>query len=177
MLPNLKVKPAPGVAKTGLSLERFLPYRLSYSTSLLSEAIARAYQDRFELSIPEWRVIAHVAEDSAVTQQEIGRRARMDKVTVSRAARALCARGLIARASNPRDRRSQILTLTKAGGRLYRSIAPKALELERAVFDQFDPREIALLRRMLAGIDAAAATLIAAGDGRRIAKSGSPTYL
>jgi DNA-binding MarR family transcriptional regulator len=160
-----------------LKLERFLPYRLSYSTSLLSEAIARAYRDRFELSIPEWRVIAHAAENPAITQQEIGRRTRMDKVTVSRASRALCARGLLARESNPRDRRSQFLVLTKPGRRLYQSIAPKALDLERTVFSQFNEREIALLRKILAGIDAAAATLIAAGGGRRVAKSDSPTYL
>jgi DNA-binding MarR family transcriptional regulator len=149
-----------------ITLERFLPYRLSYSAGLLSEAIARAYRDRFGLSIPEWRVIAHVAEGSVVTQQEIGRRTRMDKVTVSRAARALHARGLLARESNPRDRRSQFLVLTKAGGRLYRSIAPKALALERAVFSQFNRREIALLLKMLAGIDAAAATLADRKTGR-----------
>jgi DNA-binding MarR family transcriptional regulator len=165
------------IRKSKLSLEQFLPYRLSYSTSLLSEAIARAYQDRFELSIPEWRVIAHVAENAAISQQDIGRRTRMDKVTVSRAARALYGRGLLARESNPRDRRSQFLVLTKAGRRLYASIAPKALDLERAIFNQFSDREIALLRKMLTGIDAAACMLISTGESRRVAKYGSATYL
>jgi DNA-binding MarR family transcriptional regulator len=152
------------IAESGLSLERFLPYRLSYSAALLSEAIGREYRDRFRLSVAEWRVVAHVAEHAGITQQEIGRRTRMDKVTVSRAALALCARGLIARQSSPHDRRSRLLVLTAPGRRLYRSIAPRALELERKVFSQCSDREIEVLRKVLARIDAAASTLIAAGE-------------
>jgi DNA-binding MarR family transcriptional regulator len=152
------------IVDSGLSLERFLPYRLTYSAAILSEAIAREYRDRFKLSIAEWRVVAHVAEHEGIAQQEIGRRTRMDKVTVSRAALALCARGLIARRSNPRDRRSRLLVLTAAGRRLYRAIAPKALELEREVFSQCSEREIEVLRKVLARIDAAAGTLLGVGE-------------
>jgi DNA-binding MarR family transcriptional regulator len=152
------------IADSALSLERFLPYRLSYSAAILSEAIAREYRDRFKLSIAEWRVVAHAAEHEGITQQEIGRRTRMDKVTVSRAALALHARGLIARQSNPRDRRSRLLVLTAPGRRLYRSIAPKALELERKLFSQCSEREVEVLRKVLARVDAAACALLGAGE-------------
>jgi len=47
--------------KPVLLLENFLPYRLSVLTNLVSSAIAGAYRERFGLSIPEWRVVAVLA--------------------------------------------------------------------------------------------------------------------
>ncbi len=141
------------MAKRSLVLETFLPYRLSYTSSLVSELIAGAYKSLFGLTIPEWRVIAHTAEEAGVTQQQIGQRSRMDKVTVSRAAIALIDRGLVARAENPSDKRSHQLVLTVAGRALYDQVAPKALELEARVFDRFDDQDLAILENMLRKID------------------------
>jgi DNA-binding MarR family transcriptional regulator len=158
MLPTSRVRP-PRTARhapAGLALERFMPYRLSYSANLVSEAIAQQYSVIFNLTIPEWRVLAHTAEQSGITQQEIGLRTRMDKVTVSRATIALVARGLIARHKNRADRRSRLLSLTRSGRQLYAAIAPKALELERAVFGQFSAADLAAFRIFLQRIDAAA---------------------
>ena len=44
-----------------IDLDRFLPYRLSVLTNLVSGTIADAYRRRFGLSIPEWRVLAVLA--------------------------------------------------------------------------------------------------------------------
>jgi DNA-binding MarR family transcriptional regulator len=41
-----------------LILEDFLPYRLAILSHTVSSSIARAYDQRFGLTIPEWRVIA-----------------------------------------------------------------------------------------------------------------------
>jgi DNA-binding MarR family transcriptional regulator len=155
----------PNSSPTALSLEQFMPYQLSYCANLVSEAIAQQYSVIFDLTIPEWRVVAHVAERSGITQQEIGLRTRMDKVSVSRATIALTARGLVSRDQNPADRRSRLLTLTAAGRRLYAAIAPKALELERAVFGQFSAAEIAALKNFLQRIDAAASAAMTAKAG------------
>ncbi|MDA4836162.1 MarR family transcriptional regulator, partial [Enterobacter hormaechei] len=99
------------MAEPRLVLDEFLPFRLSVTSNLVSGLIARAYQSLFGLSIPEWRLITVVAESGAITQQAIGARTRMDKVTVSRAAIALGERGLLARQGNPEDRRSHLLDL------------------------------------------------------------------
>ena len=132
-----------------LQLDDFLPFRLSYTSNLVSERIARSYEALFGLKIPEWRLIAVIAEGRGTTQQDIGGRTRMDKVTVSRAAVALFERGLITRAPNPADGRSHLLTLTPAGHTLYAQIAPKALELEASIFGQFSAEELAALKDML----------------------------
>lgn len=133
-----------------------MPYRLSITSNLVSDRIARAYEAMFGLSIPEWRLVAVVAEVEVTTQAEIGERTRMDKVTVSRAAIALVGRGLMQRAPNRADRRSHLLSLTAAGRDLYAAIAPKALELEARVFARFTPDELTAFTDMLGRIDAAA---------------------
>lgn len=142
---------------TRLKLDRFLPYRLSITSNRVSSAIASTYQTLFGLKIPEWRLIAIVAEHDGITQHALGVATRMDKVSVSRAAATLVERGLIARQPNPGDQRSHLLKLTGPGRVLYDDVAPKALELEAQVFAGFSPEEIATFRTMLDRIEASAA--------------------
>ena len=139
-----------------LQLDDFLPYRLSITSNLVSDRIARTYEALFGLSIPEWRLVAVIAETGAITQAELGERTRMDKVTVSRAAIALTGRGLLARAPNESDRRSHHLSLTREGQALYEAVAPKALAMERALFARFSAAELAAFTAMLRRIDEAA---------------------
>jgi len=137
-----------------LALDDFIPFRLSFTSNLVSDRIARAYQTLFGLSIPEWRLVAVVAETGGISQREIGTRTRMDKVTVSRAAIALAERGVLAREANAADKRSHRLVLTEAGRTLHAAIAPEALALERRIFAGFDPAELAGFVATLRRIDA-----------------------
>jgi DNA-binding MarR family transcriptional regulator len=137
------------MADVSLRLDAFIPYRLSITSYLVSETIAGAYQALFGLSIPEWRVVAVIAEDEGMTQQQVGRRTQMDKVTVSRATIGLVDRGLVERRPHASDRRSQSLHLSTTGRDLYAQVAPKALELERRIFASFDPKEVAAFSDML----------------------------
>lgn len=142
--------------QNGLVLDRFIPYRLSVTSNAVSDVIARAYEALFGLSIPEWRVIAVVAEGADVTQQAICAATRMDKVTVSRATLSLVGRGVVVRAPNRADRRSRLLALTKAGRALYGEIAPKALELEKRIFADFPREDIDRFMAMLRAVEARA---------------------
>lgn len=138
-----------------LRLDDFLPYRLSYTSNRVSGKIAQVYQSLFGLSIPEWRLIAVLAERPEMTQQMIGTLTGMDKVTVSRATVALVDRALVDRAPHPDDKRSQLLSLTATGARLYAEVAPKAKEMEAAIFSVLSIEEQAMLQRLLRRIDAA----------------------
>lgn len=143
------------MTKQSLRLDDFLPYRLSFTTNLVSETVASAYEQAFGLRIAEWRVIAVVAESPrGVTQQAIGLKTRMDKVTVSRAAASLIARALLERRPHDADQRSHLLTLSAEGEALYSAIVPKALALERQIFSRFSAAEIARFDAMLRQIDA-----------------------
>jgi DNA-binding MarR family transcriptional regulator len=148
------------MARDRLVLDEFVPYRLSFTSNLVSDTIASIYEALFALRIPEWRLIAVIAENNGITQQEIGVRTRMDKVTVSRAAIALADRSLIERKANVADKRSHLLVLTHQGCELYASVAPKALELERRIFGALDPAERTRFVETLRKIDQIALAIV-----------------
>src|SRR5215475_1206421 len=150
--------------QAGLRLDAYLPYRLSVASNAVSRLIARAYEDRFGLTIPQWRLIAVLAEEGPLTQQAIGTRTVMDKVTVSRATQGLVKRNLVQRAPHDADGRSHHVALSKAGERLYSEIAPVALEYEARLLRQFDPQAVEDLKRVLRHLERAAEVL-AQGEG------------
>ncbi|MDB6011996.1 MAG: transcriptional regulator, MarR family [Gammaproteobacteria bacterium] len=148
-----------------LRLDGYLPYRLSVASNAVSRLIARAYEDRFGLTIPQWRLIAVLAEDGPLTQQAIGARTVMDKVTVSRATQGLVKRRLVQRAPHDADGRSHHLALSKAGERLYSEVSPVALEYEARLLQQFDPAAVEELKRVLRHLESAAEVLSGAEAG------------
>jgi DNA-binding MarR family transcriptional regulator len=150
---------------SALRLDGYLPYRLSVASNAVSRLIARAYEDRFGLTIPQWRLIAVLAEDGPLTQQAIGARTVMDKVTVSRATQGLVKRRLVQRAPHDADGRSHHLALSRAGERLYSEISPVALEYEARLLQQFDPAAVEELKRVLRHLESAAEVLSGAEPG------------
>lgn len=52
--------------ETGLKLDSYLPYRLSVASNAVSGLIARAYEDRFGLTVPQWRLICVLAYEAAL---------------------------------------------------------------------------------------------------------------
>jgi DNA-binding MarR family transcriptional regulator len=145
-----------------LKLDAYLPYRLSVASNAVSGLIARAYQDRFGLSVPQWRLICVLAEDGGLTQGQLVARTVMDKVTVSRAAQGLLKRRLVSRSDHHADGRSHVLALTSEGASLYAEISPLALAYEAALISGLAPEEVSLLKRLLHRLQAAAGQL--AGD-------------
>lgn len=147
--------------KANLVLDDFLPYRLSVAANAVSQVIASAYEERLELTRHEWRVVAVLAEDGELTQQGVVGRTQMDKVTVSRAAKALEKRGLLNRAPSEEDARSLILALTEEGRSLHGQLAPAALQLEKRLLAGLSGDEVEELKRLLGRVEAAAKDLLA----------------
>ena len=107
-------------------LSAFLPYQLATAAARVSRRFAKRYRTEFGLSIPEWRVLAHLAQSGAVSVREIQVRVEMDKSKVSRAAARLESAGLVAKRANAADRLLLDLTLTDAGRALMARILPVA---------------------------------------------------
>ena len=117
--------------KDELILEDFLPYRMSVLSHTISTTIARVYDKRFNLSIPEWRVIAILGRFPGLSAVEVAERTMMDKVAVSRAVTKLVKNGRIDRQFADTDRRRSILNLSDEGRKVHDDIAPLALQFER----------------------------------------------
>ncbi len=117
--------------KDELILEDFLPYRLSITSHTVSTNIARVYEKRFGVSIPEWRVIAILGRYPGLSAVEVADRTLMDKVAVSRAVTKLIKNGRIDREFADADRRRSILNLSEAGQQVHNEIAALALQFEQ----------------------------------------------
>lgn len=134
-----------------LELERFLPYRLSILSNRVSQAIAREYQDRFDLTMTEWRVMAVLArfDGEGLSAREVSTYTEMDKVAVSRALARLVAAKRVTRRMHDGDRRRSVLSLTAAGWKIHDVVAPRAREYERSLLAQLDDADRAALERIL----------------------------
>ncbi|HHL21816.1 MAG TPA: MarR family transcriptional regulator [Aliiroseovarius sp.] len=111
-------------------LDNFLPYQLAVLSQRVSEGFARHYRERFGINVAEWRVVAHLSQEDAVSVREICRRVNMDKPKVSRAASRLEAAGFVRKEENPADRRLVKLSLTGAGRAMVDELAPIAQSYE-----------------------------------------------
>lgn len=132
-----------------LNLEDFLPYRLAVLSNTVSTTVARAYDKRFSVSIPEWRVIAVLGRFPGLSAVEVADRTMMDKVAVSRAVTKLIKNGRIDRVFADADRRRSILNLSEDGRTLHDEIAQLALNFERDLLKGFSDDELANLNNIM----------------------------
>lgn len=96
-------------------LDDFLPYRLAVAASQVSRRFAALYEAEEGLTIPEWRVIAHLSQSGPVSVRDINARVNLDKSAVSRAATRLEQAGLLRKSSDENDQRLVALELTDRG--------------------------------------------------------------
>ena len=133
-----------------LDLDTFTPYRLSVVTNRVSSAIARHYSDRFDLTIPEWRVMAVLGQTPGLSAREVAERTAMDKVQVSRAVASLLAAKRLTRTAHAKDGRVAHLSLSLKGREIYNQVVPLALALEQQFLSVLSPQERKALDDLLA---------------------------
>jgi DNA-binding MarR family transcriptional regulator len=140
---------APNASADKLHLDRFVPYRLSVLSNIVSLSIAKTYAREFGLTIPEWRVMAVLARYPNLSAIEVAERTAMDKVAVSRAVRGLLAARRIVRTYDKVDRRRSVLRLSAGGRAVYMQVAPLALDYESKLLDALSASDRRALDRLL----------------------------
>jgi DNA-binding MarR family transcriptional regulator len=145
-----------------LDLDRFLPYRLSVLSNRVSDAIARQYSDRFDLSIPEWRIMAVLGGTPGLSARAVAERTAMDKVQVSRAVESLVRARRVARTLDAEDGRILRMALTAKGRAIYAEVVPLALHLEEIFLSALSAAERAQLDTLMRKLTLQARLL---GDG------------
>ena len=117
---------------TDFVLDAFLPYQLAVLTERVSREFSACYRERFGITTPEWRVVAHLSQvDGPVSIREIYHQVGMEKSKVSRAAARLEDRGFVIKAQNPGDRRLVELSLSETGREVVRALTPIAQRFEQ----------------------------------------------
>jgi DNA-binding MarR family transcriptional regulator len=101
-------------------------------------------------------LLALLAQQDGITQQELVRRASSDANTVRAMLVRLESRGLVAREQHPTDRRARSVTLTRQGRRVYEKLWADSEPVREQLRAVFRPEEadtlIELLNRMCAAM-------------------------
>ena len=118
-----------------LQLDRFLPYRAARLATALSRGLAAQYEARYQISVPEWRVLVHLTQESEISVRDIFTRVDMDRARVTRAVQRLEARDLVSKLVNESDRRLVKLALTPAGRDLAGELSRLAKAFEARIID------------------------------------------
>jgi len=153
-LANLFETRKQGVPVSHFDLDTFLPYQIAVLSQRVSEGFARHYRARFGITVSEWRVVAHLSQQEAVSVREICRRVNMDKPKVSRAASRLEEKGFVRKVENLRDRRLVELSLTEQGHQMVDELAPLAREFEAELVNALGGDD-STLRGQIARLNAA----------------------
>lgn len=103
-------------------LDQFLPYRLSVAAAQVSRRFAERYEAEVGLTVPEWRVLAHLNHSGPVSVRDINTRVNLDKSMVSRAAGRLEEAGYLRKSVHHADLRLVSLELTDEGKQLMQRL-------------------------------------------------------
>ncbi len=96
-----------------------LAQRLLLLAKMIERVASRKLQERFDLSVAQWRVLAFVCISGPATAAFIGDAAEADPAEISRAVKALAGRELVARAFEPGNRKTMVITPTDDGLALF----------------------------------------------------------
>jgi DNA-binding MarR family transcriptional regulator len=136
-----------------VQLKQFVPYRMVHLAANISLALSKIYKQEFDITIPEWRVLAQLAEQKKLYSKNIGEITSMNKSKVSRAVKALESKAYLIRQTDKNDNRAAYLSLTSQGKTLYQNIAPKALQWERQFIGVLEASEHRNLMKILDKLD------------------------
>ncbi|GLR71713.1 MarR family winged helix-turn-helix transcriptional regulator [Agaribacter marinus] len=132
-----------------LTLERYLPYRLSLLSNKISETVAKTYKDKFAISITEWRIMAVLGEYPGISADEVSLKTHIEKSLISRAISKLLKRKLLCRNISEDDKRRSELVLSNTGYEVYEEIVPLSLEYERKFLASLSQQEQEVLSSLI----------------------------
>jgi DNA-binding MarR family transcriptional regulator len=136
-----------------LTLQQFLPYRLSALSNRISQSLAAKYSKRFGINVHEWRILAAIGEEVRLSPVAITNRIAMDKVAVSRAVKKLMEKKLLVKHLDNKDQRSHELALTKHGIEMYQQLISIALEHEKSMIANLTLKDKKDLFKLLSKLD------------------------
>jgi DNA-binding MarR family transcriptional regulator len=115
--------------------------------------VSDAHFSRYGVTADQFVLLAYLAEEDAITQQELARRTSSDPSTVRAMLVLLEGRGLVARARHPDDGRARVVTLTARGRRLAQRLWETSEPIRVQMLSGFSADEarslVGCLRRLI----------------------------
>lgn len=120
-------------------LDLFLPFLLNQAAEVTSQSFQQVYRAGHQMSRTQWRIMANLGKHGSLSAVEICKRTFMEKTKVSRAVLALEQKGYLSRSASPGDRRTEQLSLTGTGTKVFRGLGQKALDFDRGLRARLGP--------------------------------------
>ena len=132
-----------------IKLDECIPFRLSILSRAVSQSLAKQYSRYFNITLPEWRVLAVLASQQPLAANEMGDRTNLDKVKMSRASNRMLTTGLLEKEKDPYDKRRTLLRVSAAGWDIYRRIVPIAMAHQSELLSVLTPEEQVMLGTLI----------------------------
>lgn len=107
--------------------------------------ISDAHFSRYGVTADQFVLLACLAEQDALTQQELARRVSSDPSTIRAMLVLLEGRGLVARERHPDDSRARLVTLTAKGRRLSERLWKTSEPIRVQMLSGFSANQVRLL--------------------------------
>lgn len=151
-----RLPPRPSLGRgRSFKLERFIPFILSNLSERASYGVRLLYSERFGIDRAQWRVIAVLGELGSASAVDVVEATCMDKVTISRAMKALAGRKLIALRPCREDRRRRLARLTASGRRVHREVSRLAHAWEADLLEDMGEQQCRKLAEAFHSLDKA----------------------
>jgi DNA-binding MarR family transcriptional regulator len=125
--------------KTFRNLMAFRLHRVGGRSERLSENF---YRERFNLNLPECRVIGITGGYSTAAFKRICQDANLEKSYASRIINRLVERGFLEKIGDPSDQRAVIVRLTEEGRKLHSDLHGAAAELNLQLCSALSPEQL-----------------------------------
>lgn len=134
-------------------LDGFIPYQLYRVSNRLNARLLGRLR-AIGINASQWRVLSVLKSFGTLSVSRITNHTLMEQPTVSRVINQLALEGLVSRKPSQEDTRITDVTLTAKGNEAFASIFPAARRHEESAMDGFSRAEVALLKSLLARVEA-----------------------
>ncbi|SDQ23486.1 MarR family transcriptional regulator [Pseudovibrio sp. Tun.PSC04-5.I4] len=169
----MMAKPTNTTERDDFQLGTFFPYKVRVFGTAVSAAVSSVYRERYGLSVSEWRTMAILGRNHALSASEIVERSSMDKVNVSRAVQSLRKKEFLRRDIDGEDRRKSVLRLTAEGLRIFKDVVPLVRDVETALTANLSAQEQDVLLALMEKVQHNAEALV--DERGEITKANEPT--
>lgn len=114
-----------------------------------SDLLRGMYGERYGISVIGWRVLAILGAQAPLAGKQIAELIGVDQVAVSRAIDHLSSLHMIERKTDAKDRRKQMINLSKRGQAAFDDIVPLFSAIEAAILSPLSKREQDQFRDMM----------------------------
>ena len=136
-------------------LAHYPPYQLVHAAEMVRETFEQFYQARYQLTVPQWRLMMVLGPNYPISQKELVEASGMDKVRISREIHRLSEKGILQAQSSEQDKRVSLVSLTEQGEALFAQLKSEASSWQHTLTDYLPSEARQSIRQHLQSVSEA----------------------